>query len=229
MFNKCTRTRHMAKSKDSKHTSLGAVLEVEMFKKCMLVWREAHSPIGFLFWKFRHRLVRYYWYGMIQFLRSRITAEPRILFCKGMRCQLSFSGAKDVVQEPHIEAPSAEFCAPWCGVFGICSHRVAFVLSIGCRLPQQWETDNSDWKFSKENSTFRSFFWVDWWLVDSAQYFRGWLIFQKTPRISNFQGFVNSFLSWNMATAGIMSAGFVGVTPFVSFEKIRCRTSFVQW
>ena len=35
--------KHISKSKCTKHTSVGALLEVEMFKKCTPLWREAHS------------------------------------------------------------------------------------------------------------------------------------------------------------------------------------------
>ena len=34
--------KHISKSKCTKHTMFGALLEVEMFKKCTLLWREAH-------------------------------------------------------------------------------------------------------------------------------------------------------------------------------------------
>ena len=34
--------KHILKSKVSKHTILGRLLEVEMWKKCTLLWREAH-------------------------------------------------------------------------------------------------------------------------------------------------------------------------------------------
>ena len=36
---------HISKSKRAKHTMLGALLEVEMLKKCMLLWREAHFQV----------------------------------------------------------------------------------------------------------------------------------------------------------------------------------------
>ena len=37
--------KHMSKSKCTKHTTLSALLEVEMFKKCTLLWREAHFEV----------------------------------------------------------------------------------------------------------------------------------------------------------------------------------------
>ena len=37
--------KHMCKSKCTKHTSLGALLEVEMSKKCTPLWREAHFEV----------------------------------------------------------------------------------------------------------------------------------------------------------------------------------------
>ena len=43
------------KSKWAKHFSVGALLEVEMFKKCTPLWREAHFKVkmskAFAFWK----------------------------------------------------------------------------------------------------------------------------------------------------------------------------------
>ena len=44
--------KHISKSKRAKHTRLGALLEVEMSKKCTPLWREAHSDH---FWTFRCR------------------------------------------------------------------------------------------------------------------------------------------------------------------------------
>ena len=38
-------TKHISKSKCTKHTSFGPLLEVEMSKKCMLLWREAHFQV----------------------------------------------------------------------------------------------------------------------------------------------------------------------------------------
>ena len=35
-------TKHISKSKCTKHVSLGRLLEVEMLKKCTPLWREAH-------------------------------------------------------------------------------------------------------------------------------------------------------------------------------------------
>ena len=37
--------KHIAKSKCTKHRSLGALLEVEMLKKCTPLWREAHVEV----------------------------------------------------------------------------------------------------------------------------------------------------------------------------------------
>ena len=40
--------KHIAKSKCTKHTILGPLLEVEMSKKCTLLWREAHVEVKML-------------------------------------------------------------------------------------------------------------------------------------------------------------------------------------
>ena len=37
--------KHISKSKCTKHTMLGPLLEVEMSKKCMPLWREAHFEV----------------------------------------------------------------------------------------------------------------------------------------------------------------------------------------
>ena len=37
--------KHISKSKCTKHTMVGALLEVEMSKKCTPLWREAHVEI----------------------------------------------------------------------------------------------------------------------------------------------------------------------------------------
>ena len=37
--------KHIAKSKCTKHTILGALLEVDMSKKCTPFWREAHFQV----------------------------------------------------------------------------------------------------------------------------------------------------------------------------------------
>ena len=37
--------KHISKSKCTKHTSVGPLLEVEMSKKCTLLWREAHFEV----------------------------------------------------------------------------------------------------------------------------------------------------------------------------------------
>ena len=38
-------TKHISKSKCTKHTILGPLLEVEMSKKCTPLWREAHFEV----------------------------------------------------------------------------------------------------------------------------------------------------------------------------------------
>ena len=40
--------KHMSKSKCTKHTSSGPLLEVEMSKKCTPLWREAHFQVNML-------------------------------------------------------------------------------------------------------------------------------------------------------------------------------------
>ena len=54
--------KHISKSKCTKHTNVGAFLEVEMSKKCMSLWREAHVEVKMYktpcldhFWKLRCR------------------------------------------------------------------------------------------------------------------------------------------------------------------------------
>ena len=55
--------KHISKSKCTKHTRFGALLEVEMSKKCTPLWREAHfevkmyknTPCSEHFWKLRCR------------------------------------------------------------------------------------------------------------------------------------------------------------------------------
>ena len=54
--------KHISKSKCTKHTILGPLLEVEMSKKCTPLWREAHfevkmhkAPFSDHFWKLRYR------------------------------------------------------------------------------------------------------------------------------------------------------------------------------
>ena len=42
---RCCGAKHMSKSKCTKHTILGPLLEVEMLKKCTLLWREAHFQV----------------------------------------------------------------------------------------------------------------------------------------------------------------------------------------
>ena len=38
-------TKHISKSKRTKHTNIGPLLEVEMSKKCTPLWREAHFEV----------------------------------------------------------------------------------------------------------------------------------------------------------------------------------------
>ena len=49
--------KHISKSKCTKHTIVGPLLEVEMSKKCTPLWREAHFQVKMYkthyFWKFR--------------------------------------------------------------------------------------------------------------------------------------------------------------------------------
>ena len=55
MSKKCTRrfsAKHMSKSKCTKHTILGPLLDVEMSKKCTPLWREAHFELKI--WKTPH-------------------------------------------------------------------------------------------------------------------------------------------------------------------------------
>ena len=40
--------KHILKSKCTKHTSVGPLLEVEMLKKCTPLWREAHFQVKML-------------------------------------------------------------------------------------------------------------------------------------------------------------------------------------
>ena len=40
--------KHISKSKCTKHTILGSLLEVEMSKKCTSLWREAHFEVKML-------------------------------------------------------------------------------------------------------------------------------------------------------------------------------------
>ena len=39
-------TKHISKSKCTKHTNIGPLLEVETLKKCTPVWREAHFQVN---------------------------------------------------------------------------------------------------------------------------------------------------------------------------------------
>ena len=42
---RCCGAKHISKSKCTKHTMLGPLLEVQMSKKCTLLWREAHFEV----------------------------------------------------------------------------------------------------------------------------------------------------------------------------------------
>ena len=42
---RCCGAKHISKSKCTKHTSVGPLLEVEMSKKCTPLWREAHFEV----------------------------------------------------------------------------------------------------------------------------------------------------------------------------------------
>ena len=41
----CCGAKHISKSKCTKHVSVGPLLEVDMSKKCMPLWREAHFQV----------------------------------------------------------------------------------------------------------------------------------------------------------------------------------------
>ena len=43
-----SRAKHISKLKCTKHTTFGALLEVEMLKKCTQLWREAHFQVKML-------------------------------------------------------------------------------------------------------------------------------------------------------------------------------------
>jgi len=58
----CCDTKHISKSKCTKHTNVGPLLEVEMPKKCTVVARSAfgsqnvqNTPVSEHVWKLRHR------------------------------------------------------------------------------------------------------------------------------------------------------------------------------
>ena len=40
--------KHISKSKCTKHLSFGALLEIEMLKKCTRLWRDAHLEVNML-------------------------------------------------------------------------------------------------------------------------------------------------------------------------------------
>ena len=45
---RCCGVKHISKSKSTKHTRFGPLLEVEMSKKCTPLWREAHFEVKML-------------------------------------------------------------------------------------------------------------------------------------------------------------------------------------
>ena len=45
---RCCSAKHISKSKCTKHTILGPLLEVQMSKKCTPLWREAHFEVNML-------------------------------------------------------------------------------------------------------------------------------------------------------------------------------------
>ena len=45
---RCCGAKHISKSKCTKHTRFGPLLEVAMSKKCTLLWREAHFQVKML-------------------------------------------------------------------------------------------------------------------------------------------------------------------------------------
>ena len=47
--------KHISKSKCTKHTMLGPLLEVEVSKKCTPLWREAHFEAKFMYKTYRVR------------------------------------------------------------------------------------------------------------------------------------------------------------------------------
>ena len=69
--------KHISKSKCTKHTSCGPLLEVEMSEKCTPLWREAHFEVKMYkthhvrcdFWTFR---ARFAWQaqGIVHLLKS---------------------------------------------------------------------------------------------------------------------------------------------------------------
>ena len=69
-------SKHISKSKRTKHLMLGPLLEVEMSKKCTPLWREAHFKVKM--YKTHHVRTTYFWA-----FRSRSRGR-----CKGL-CTLS--------------------------------------------------------------------------------------------------------------------------------------------
>ena len=45
---RCCGAKHISKSKSTKHTIVGPLLQVEMSKKCTAMWREAHFGVKML-------------------------------------------------------------------------------------------------------------------------------------------------------------------------------------
>ena len=70
--------KQISKSKRTKHTNVGALLEVEMSKKCTTLWREVHFEVKTLkntrgsdhFWSFR---CRFEWHaqGIVHLVKSK--------------------------------------------------------------------------------------------------------------------------------------------------------------
>ena len=54
--------KHISKSKCAKHTSLGALLEVEMLKKCTVLWRDDYSYYYYYFCYYYCYYYHYYYY-----------------------------------------------------------------------------------------------------------------------------------------------------------------------
>ena len=54
---RCRKSARISKSKCTKHTILGPLLEVEMSKKCTPLWREAHFEVKM--WKTHHSRIAF--------------------------------------------------------------------------------------------------------------------------------------------------------------------------
>ena len=64
----CNHCNHSSKH-NSNHLSVN-----QWIRSAIRDWQQPTSPIGFLFWNFRHRLVRYYWYICIIWLHHSSTS-----------------------------------------------------------------------------------------------------------------------------------------------------------